>query len=126
MRIEVSMADCWNRGDSRNTRAAARKAAVFTSTGIRSDVLVTIGPMPKLMKSVPHSGENSSSQIHFLRTIPAAARNQSSVRHAQLPVTYGACPRPLGSCKAPTEQSLQKHERFSALQPKAYKIMVVL
>jgi hypothetical protein len=52
--------------------AVAANAAVFASTGVKSLVLDTTGPSPKLMKREPHKGENSSNQIQRLWTNPAA------------------------------------------------------
>ena len=65
------MAPCWNSGDSLKTSAAARKAAVLYNTGSLSDVLVTIGPMPKLTNRMPHRGAKRATQIHCRLTIPA-------------------------------------------------------
>ncbi len=42
--------------------------------GNLSEVRVTMGPMPKLKKSTPHSGAKRATQIHFLLTIPASIR----------------------------------------------------
>ena len=41
------------------------------SRGSLSEVLVTMGPMPKLTKSTPQRGAKRATQIHFLLTMPA-------------------------------------------------------
>lgn len=70
-RMEVSIAPCWNSGDSLKTSAAARKATVLYRMGSLSEVLVTTGPMPKLTKSTPQSGAKRATQIHLRLTMPA-------------------------------------------------------
>lgn len=58
-------------GDNCTTAAAAMKPATLPASGKGSDVLLTIGPIPKLMNSKPHNGANNNDHTHFLRTGPA-------------------------------------------------------
>ncbi len=70
-----------NSGENCTSAAAATKPAALPTIGQGSDVLLTMGPMPKLMNSEPHSGANSNDQTHFLRTGPAEEASFMSVTH---------------------------------------------
>ncbi len=78
-----------NSGESCTSAAAATKPAVLPTIGQGSDVLLTMGPMPKLINSEPHSGANSNDQTHFLRTGPAEEAPVKSVTHLVLSTSHG-------------------------------------
>ncbi len=60
-----------NNGEICTKAAAVTNPVAFPTIGQGSEVLLTMGPMPKLMNRDPHSGANSNDQTHFLRTGPA-------------------------------------------------------